>query len=431
MPYRLRDLRKLAATPAGRTHISRFFLRRMWPVSSRLAILHRRTLGRSTRIVAIVGSLGKSSARRTVAAVLGLPPDAQLFNSGTAIANAVLAVSRRQPHAVIEVGISGRGQMRRYGEVLRPDVVVVTSIGSEHHRSLGTLDITRDEKAWMLRALRPGGVAVLNGDDPNVMWMAGETSARVVTYGFGVACDVRAEDASLDWPRGMRFRLAGFGQSREVAIRLLGRHLIYPALGAFAVSQLLGVDPDDAIARLGALPPTPGRMEPVAMPGGVTLLRDDIKSTTESIDAALALLAEVPARRRIAVLGSISEPVDPQRRSYRRIGELVAKSATHLLVAGPDRPKYLPGAAAGGLPHDCVIDAGRTPAEVAGTLAKLLEPGDVVLVKGRDTQKLDRIRLILSGRTVRCDVAFCNVKAFDCESCPMLGRAWGGIGPPA
>lgn len=430
MPYRLRDVPMLARTAAGRAHISIALRRLGWPILSRLAIAHRHALGRSTRLVAVVGSLGKTSARRTVAAVLGLPPDAQFLNSGTPIAQAVLALSRSKPHAVVEVGISRPGQMRRYGEVMRPDVVVVTSIGSEHHRSMGTLDVTRDEKAWMVRALRPGGVAVLNGDDPNAMWMAGETNARVVTYGFGKGCDLRAEDAELDWPHGMRFRLVGFGQSREVRIRLLGRHLIYPALSAFAVSQLLGVDPDVAIARLAALAPTSGRLEPVALPGGVTLLRDDVKSTTESIDAALDLLAEVPAPRRIAVLGSISEPVGPQRAAYRRIGDLVARSATHFVVAGPERPRYLPGALEGGMPRERVVNGGRTPAGIARTLQAMLEPGDVVLVKGRDTQRLDRIRLILEGRTVRCDVDFCNVKSFDCDTCPMLERAWNGIGPP-
>ena len=92
------------------------------------------------------------------------------------------------------------------GSVLaaRPDVAVITAVGSEHHRSLGTLEVTRAEKSWMVQALPAAGVAVLNGDDPNVMWMRQKTRARVVTFGFGAACDVRADDVRLDWPRGTR-----------------------------------------------------------------------------------------------------------------------------------------------------------------------------------------------------------------------------------
>ena len=160
--------------------------------------------------------------------------------------------------------------MRRYARVVRPDITVVTSIGSEHRRSLRTLDVTRDEKAWMVRALGPGGTAVLNGDDANVMWMASQTRARIVTYGFGEACEVRAVDVQLHRPRGMRFRLVAFGTERAVALRLVGRHMVYPALAALAVAQVEGMPLDEAIARVSALEPTPGQ----DATGGVAQRRD-------------------------------------------------------------------------------------------------------------------------------------------------------------
>jgi UDP-N-acetylmuramyl pentapeptide synthase len=430
MRHRLRDLPALVGTPLGRKQLAEGINYRSWPLTSRLAWLHRRTIARSTRVVAVVGSLGKSTTRRAICAALGLPPEEAGYNAWSAIARAVMSISHGQPRAVIEVGIADKGQMRPYASVVRPDVTVVTSIASEHHRSLGTLDVTRDEKAWMVRAIRPGGVAVLNGDDANVLWMAGETRARVVTYGFGADCDVRAEDASLDWPRGMRFRLTAFGRSHDVAIRLLGRHMIYPALAAFAVSQLEGTAPGEALARIAALPPRAARMEPVPLPNGAILLRDEIKSTTETIDAALDLLAEVPARR-IVLLGDISEPIGSQYPAYKRIGERVARSASLFFVLGGGYGKYRPGARRAGMAAERIVDAGRSPRRAAELLAAAIEPGDVVLVKGRDTQKLDRVRLILSGRDVRCDIAFCNVRTVQCGSCPMLERGWKpGEAPP-
>lgn len=423
MRYGIRDLPRLVGTPLGRALIAEGINYRSWPLTSRAAWLHRRTIARSARVVAVVGSLGKTTTRRAIRAALGLPPDDAGYNAWSAVARAVMSISRGRPRAVIEVGIAGKGQMRPYASVVRPDVTVVTSIASEHHRSLGTLDVTRDEKAWMVRALRPDGVAVLNGDDANVMWMAGETRARVITYGFGADCDVRAEDARLDWPNGMRFRVTAFGQSHEVAIRLIGRHMIYPALAAFAVSQLEGIAAGEALARIGALPPKGARMQPVPLPGGATLLRDDIKSTTETIDAALDLLAEVPARR-IVLLGDVSEPIGSQYPAYKRIAERVAQCASLLLVVGGGYEKYRSGARRAGMPSAWTVDAGRSPRRAAELLAATIEPGDVVLVKGRDTQKLDRVRLILSGRDVRCDIAFCNVRTVQCESCPMLERGW-------
>ncbi len=159
----------------------------------------------------------------------------------------------------------------------------------------------------MVRVLPASGTAILNGDDPNVMWMRGRTLARVITFGLGESCDVSASELRLDWPHGTRFRLRAFGQEREVRIRLLGRHMVYPALAAIAVSLLEGFPIDETLSRLESLPPTPGRMEPVELPSGVFVLRDDFKSTLETMDSALDLLAQIPARR-IVLLGDVSEP---------------------------------------------------------------------------------------------------------------------------
>lgn len=426
MRYRWRDIPALFATAAGRGQIVEGVRYRAWPVTSRLARAWRRTLARRTRVVAVVGSAGKSTAVRAVAAALGIAPsDTMLHNAWGSISRAVLRIGRRQRRAAIEVGIADKGQMRRYAEVVLPDVTVVTSIGSEHQRSLGTLEVTRDEKAWMVRALPPGGVAVLNGDDPNVIWMRGETRARVVTFGFGAGCDVRAIEVRIDWPRGTRVRIEAFGEERDATIRLVGRHLVYAALAALAVAHVEGVALDDALARLADLAPTPGRMQPVALPNGATLLRDDYKSPVESIDAALDVLAEIPARRRIVLLGDISEPPGPQHAIYRRIGERVGRIADHLLVFGSMFRDYRAGARAAGLPDDRFARAGDTTREAARRLKAMLEPGDVALVKGRDTQRLARVGLILQGRDVGCDIRVCHLRTVSCDECPMLERGWG------
>jgi len=426
MRYGWRDVPSLFATPAGRGQLIEGIRFRLWPVSSRLARAYRRTLVRRTHVVAVVGSAGKSTTTRAVAAALGIPPtDTLLFNAWGSISRAVLGIARGQRHAVVEIGISDKGQMRRYARVVLPDVTVVTSIGSEHRRSLGSLDVTRDEKAWMVRALPPDGTAVLNGDDPNVMWMKGETRARVVTFGFGAGCDVRAADARLDWPRGTRFRLVAFGEERDATIRLLGRHMVYAALAAIAVAHLEGVPIDDALTRLAALAPTPGRLQPVELRNGATLLRDDYKSPVETIDAAIDVLEEIPARRRIVLLGEISEPPNPQHATYRRIGERVGRVAAHFLVVGTMIKDYRPGARAGGMDPARIVPAGNTPGVAAARLAALLEPGDVVLVKGRDTQRLARVCLILQGRTVGCEIRSCHLRTITCDECPMLERGWG------
>jgi UDP-N-acetylmuramoyl-tripeptide--D-alanyl-D-alanine ligase len=425
MRYRLRDIPEMLRTPLGRWQLGEGVNYRIWPLTSRLAQLYRRTVVRRTRVFAVVGSFGKSTTLRAVSAVLGVPPHWRMLdNAWSGVAYAILQIRPLQRHAAIEVGIADRGQMQAYARTVRPSVTIVTSVGSEHHRSLGSLEVTRAEKAWMVRVLSRSGTAVLNGDDPNVMWMQGQTPARVVTFGFGETCDVSAREIRIDWPHGTRFRLRAFGNERDVAIRLLGRHMVYPALAAIAVSQLEGFPLDEALSRLRSLPPTPGRMELVELPNGVLLLRDDFKSTLETMHAALDVVAEIPARR-IVLLGDVSEPRPPQRAIYQALGERVARMASHFVIVGHSFDPYYSGARRGGMPKSCIVDGGDSPRQAAETLKELLQPGDVVLLKGRDTQKLDRVRLILEGRCVSCDIPFCNVRSLACENCPMLERGWG------
>jgi UDP-N-acetylmuramyl pentapeptide synthase len=427
MRFRIRDLPAMSGTPAGRMHVRQGIAYRSWPLLSRLARLYRHTLVRKTRVIAVVGSFGKSTTTRAVAAALGVPEHgSMLSNSWSWIAFALMRIRPGQRHAVIEVGISKPGLMKGYARTVGPDVAVVTAIGSEHHRSLGTLEVTRAEKSWMLQVLPASGAAVLNGDDPNVMWMKEKTRARVVTFGFGAACDVRADEVRPDWPRGTCFRLTAFGEERDVAVRLLGRHMIYPILAAVAVSHLEGYALDPALARLRELAPTPGRMDPVPLPNGVTVLRDDFKSTLETVHTALDVLAQIPASRRVVLLGSVSEPPGPQRPIYQALGERVAEIASHLVLFHNEFEPYWSGARRGGMPKTAVTNAGRSARDAAEALSQLLQPGDVLLIKGRGPEKLDRVRLILEGRRVGCDIRYCSLRTQECEQCPMLERGWEG-----
>ncbi len=426
--YGVRDLPDLLRTPAGRWRLWVKLCNRAWPLLRQAASAYRRTALSRMRIVAVVGSFGKTSTARAVAAALGLPEGQWLdHNFLSAVAVNLLRLRPGAAHGVLEVGINDRHQMAPYADLIRPDLAVVTCVGSEHNRSLGTLEVTREEKCAMVRALPTSGIAVLNGDDPHVRWMAGHTGARVITFGLEHDNDVRATNVTLDWPRGMRFRLEFDGRSWNVGMRLLGRHLVYPILAAVAVGVAEGRPPDATLPALENLPPTPGRMEVVPLVGGVTLLRDDFKSSLETIHRALDLIAEIPAVRRLVVLGEVSEPPGSQGPIYRAIGERIAKIATGAVFVGGNFQPYAAGAARAGMRRDAMANAGRSAHAAAELVKAMLKPGDVMLVKGRDTQRLERISLALSGRLVRCDIDFCDIKWMSCVACPMLDKGWRGL----
>ena len=383
MYYKARDIPLLLRTSTGRKELRGGAFKVLWPILLPIARLWRRTGARRTRVAAVIGSAGKTSTTKMVAAVLcggdyRVPPG----NCLSYTAAAILGIRCRDVHAVMEVGIAFSGQMAMYAPVVRPDVVVVTAIGSDHTGGLGGLHGARREKVEMVRALRPGGVAVLNGDDPNVMWMADRTRAKVVTFGFGEDCDVRADEMTMTaLPPGTRFRLHAGGEVRDVRIRLLGRPMVYAALAAVAAGLAEGLKADTIVSRIEQVDPAPRRLEPVRLRCGAILLQDAHKSSIETVEAALDVLAELPARRRIFLLGEVDDVAkDVDSASmYRKLGRRAAQVASRLvLLCRRWEEPCAAGAIEGGLDRDAIFQAGSDPLRAVGFLDDL-GPGDVAL----------------------------------------------------
>lgn len=416
----------LLRTPAGRRRLRGRARRTAWPLLHPLARLNRATLARRARVIVVVGSFGKTTATSAIGHVLG---DGTLVsgraNAFSPLAIALLRVRPWSRRAVFEVAIGARGQMGRYARMFAPDVVVVTAIGEEHARPLGGVAGIREEKAEMLRALGPDGLAVVNGDDPNALWMAGETRARGLTFGFGEDCDVRASEVALDWPHGTRFVLHAGQASREVRSRVVGPDMVRLLLAAAAVGLAEGDVLEDVATRLEGVLPVLGRLQPVPLANGAWLLRDDRKGVLATFDPAFEALSQVTTGRRIAVLGSIAEAGEDWAGVHRRLGTRLPEVADRVIVVGSAFRKYKMGATRAGMPRQALVRAGSDVRAAIAAVGEDLRAGDVVLVKGRADQKLARVALGLAGHEVRCQLRSCALKV-DCDECPMLGREWPG-----
>jgi UDP-N-acetylmuramoyl-tripeptide--D-alanyl-D-alanine ligase len=177
--------------------------------------------------------------------------------------------------------------------------------------------------------------------------------------------------------------------------------------------------------RAERLPPRPGRLQLLPLPNGAWLIRDDYKSTLETIDAALDVLAEVPGRR-VVVIGDVSEPPGSIGPIYRRLGERLAGVASLVVCAGTGSgfKRYQAGAARAGMPRSALVHAEHSLRKAWELAGADLGPGDVVLVKGRDTERLDRVALALQGRPVHCTIEFCDLRGVRRATCPMLETGW-------
>lgn len=378
---------------------------------------------RDTRVVAITGSVGKTTTKDLIAEMLaGEGPTLKTHGTSNGLEGLPATLRGIQPHhqfAVVEAGIyASPGEMRWMASLFRPHVAVLTGIGEDHVGAYGSRKAIALEKRALLERLSPGGVAVVNAGDALARHTARGLRCRVVLAGDSDDADVRLRAVRIAWPKGLHVSLEADGQTFEQVVQLHGRHFAPLVAMAVAAARELGVEPRVALARAARLEPAPGRMSVVAGPRGSTLLMDDYKNRISGARAALEALAEIPARRRIAVLGEFQER-EFGRDEYGELAALLGR-VDHVIAIGPAGPRL-----ARLLDGHPPADVANRVEEAAGILKRELGAGDVALVKGATRQHLQRIQLLLQRAEVGCTVRRC-VFHWTCDRCIYLRT-----GPPA
>ncbi len=177
---------------------------------------------------------------------------------------------------------------------------------------------------------------------------------------------------------------------------------------------------DGILARLAELKPVGGRLDVRPLANGAWLLADEFKSARESIDAAFDVLDEVGAAgRKVVVLGPVAEPAGSQSAHYRALGERIARTA-QLAVFVDCYREYKAGVHQAGMPAAALYDARGGLHDAIEYLRREIRPGDVILVKGRQNQRLERITLALQGRPVKCALRTCRIRMTRCAACSRL-----------
>ncbi len=351
-------------------------------------------------IIGVTGSVGKTTAKEAIAAVLDTPGCPVFRNRANynGLYGLSIALGELRPEhrvAVLEMAADHFGEIARLARIAPPRVAVVTTVEPAHLEAFGSLEAIGREKGDLVAALPPDGLAVLNADDPRVLAMAARTSARVVTFG---AChksdsDICATDI-LAAREGVSFTARTPAGSRKVNIPLLGRHQVYAALAALAVGLAQERDLDAIVARLAALPRVPGRLNPLPGHRGSLLLDDSYSSSPAAAEAALETVAALDARHRIAVLGDMLELGDYESAGHERVGQRAA-SVLDLLVTKGARARTIADAArSAGLGADQVVVT-YTAEDAAHAVLERLAPGDVVLVKGSLATRMEQVVRLL------------------------------------
>lgn len=366
-----------------------------------LALFWRRKF--TPRVIGVTGSVGKSTTKELVWSVLStrfntLKNEGNL-NNEIGLPLTLLTLTDAHERLVLEMGMYDIGEIALLCDIAQPQVGVVTNVGPTHLQRLGTIDRIAQAKAELIQALPPAygedlkqsGVAVLNHDDERVLAMASKTEAHVVTYGLSDQADLWASDVESAGLEGIRFVFHYQGEEIHARIPLLGRHSVHTALAAAMVGLVEGLDWEEIMAGLQSLPNT-AQLRLVAVPGpnNATLLDDTYNAGPASTIAALNLLDDLAATRKIAVLGDMLELGSYEEEGHRKVGCRAADIVDQLIVIGPRARLIAAEAEACGLDPAAIMVLENNQAAIA-YLEKQLRPDDIVLVKGSNAQRLDTI----------------------------------------
>ncbi len=340
-------------------------------------------------IVGVTGSVGKTTTKEMLAAALSpLGPilkTAASQNNETGVPKTLLQLNQSHQAAVIEMGMRGRGQIAYLSEIACPTVGVITLIGENHLELLGTRAAIADAKGELLEHLPPGGIAVLNRDDPYCGYLRGKTNARTVTYGMDAASDYRAENIA-QMSDGWGFAVRGV----PMQIQSPSRHDIGNSLAALAVACELGVPLVDAALALGTYIAPPMRMEITQTAWGGTVLNDAYNAAPASMRSALQTLIAMPGGRKWAFLGDMKELGALGPDAHKELGAVIDElGGLHALYTVGELAALVPNAAGR-------FDSSRAAAEAVPRLP--FAPGDVVLVKGSRAIAMEQIALALTSK---------------------------------
>ena len=364
-----------------------------------LAIWWRQSL--STPIVAIAGSVGKTTTKDLVAAVLGsqhhVLGTAGNFNNELGLPFTLLRLTSEHTIAALEIGISAIGEMVRFAEIAGPTMAVITRIDAEHLHQLNDIDTVELEEGRLVEALPADGHAILNADDPRVARMASRTVANVVTFGEAGDAMVRATDVEVVGLQGTHFTLVYQGHHRRVRLPLIGRHFLTGALAAASVGFVAGCSWEGIVESLEQPLEAP-RIRAIVISPQIMVLDDTYNASPASCIAALDVLAAQPGLR-IAVLGDMFELGDFEAEAHRIVGEALKGRADLLVATGSAATGISREAARNGMDQSAILHVAASqdvvPAMTSWNCLAGRSGPWTVLVKGSRGMRMERVVAML------------------------------------
>jgi aminoacyl-tRNA hydrolase len=375
------------------------YLRR-WDIFCWAAKRYRNIFLRRVVFIGITGSSGKTTTKEITAAVLSSRykghKNLNTRNISVDIAKTIFEVMPWDRFCVQELSVgsmvlkSVESTFEESIEMIKPKIAVVTNVSMDHISEFGTKENIAAEKGKLISALPPHGTAILNADDEHVMAMRQRFAGRIITFGTAPEATVRAENISSIWPERLSFTVHYAGKSSVVQTQLCGKHWAHSVLAAIATGIAMDVPFTMAVKSVHMFPPWRLRLCPVTHPDGITFVRDDWKAPLSTVGPALDFLKQARANRKIAIVGTLSDYRGDASAQYIKVARQALEAADFVFFVGQWASRCL---RAKRHPQDDALRAFSNVEDISKFLLSFLEPGDLVLLKGRTT--IDRLGKII------------------------------------
>ena len=330
--------------------------------------------------VQITGSVGKTTTKEMIAAVLGAKyrtlKTPENFNNDIGTPLTLFGLGPEHQAAVIETGMNHFGEIEYLGALVRPDVAVISNIGDAHIEFLGSREGILKAKCEIFEHLKEGGLVVLNGDDALLNTV--QVPFRTVRCGQSEHCQARITEIADHGVDGITCTVVTEKDTYALAVPAPGAYMAYSASIAVAVGEELGLSHDEIVRGVASYEPAGSRMRIIRLPGGRILLDDCYNANPQSVTAALEVLAKTECDRRVAVLGDMGELGALTDQAHYNMGALAAMLGIDFVVAiGEKAARIADGAAQSG----GEVLHFSTKEEALKTLKEELKPGTAMLVK--------------------------------------------------
>jgi UDP-N-acetylmuramoyl-tripeptide--D-alanyl-D-alanine ligase len=367
-------------------------------------------------VIGITGSAGKTTTKDILAAILAkrflIHKTGGTSNYPRDVARVILYTPRKTDVCIVELSGGRPGILDLPLEIVQPKIAVITNIGRDHFSNFHSSDAIAIEKRKLVEAVPKDGTAILNADDPRVLQMKSNCVGRVITYGCTREAMLRADDVASQWPQHLSFTATWDTESVLVQTRLLGAHWTGAVLASLATAISMGIPLVEAASAVPDVPPFKGRMNEVCV-NGITFIRDDWKASVWTFPAVLDFMEAAKAKRKILVIGTISDISGTAGTAYVSIARRAISVADHVIFVGPRSFAALRAKQTDSRGELLAFSSAKAAND---HLSTYLAPGDLVLLKGSNPSD-HLIRLILARTDeISCWRSDCGRDAF-CDIC--------------